>query len=233
MNHHLRSPQPRRPLPQARRGGGSQQPSPWIELPANAAHFPSTHNQNRQTAQPSYRDSVYGQATWTNGGPITQCGIPWSHNAYMTAAVGTNSPYQCGQTLKVHHTSLFTPKDILVTVVDKVPGYPANKINLSRAAFQALGAKLSDGVADVQITTDPKIEEWEWGKYLLAAVQATFPNSTIFDYDYKGRTQASPDQIRQTYQFSLRSNGQQFNVLASALYNKNNNQLYKIEIRRI
>src|SRR5690625_7926380 len=42
--------------------------------------------------------SVRGQATWTEGGPVTECGIPWSTNHYMTAAVGADAPYQCGQT---------------------------------------------------------------------------------------------------------------------------------------
>ncbi|WBX81582.1 hypothetical protein PD280_07775 [Virgibacillus salarius] len=57
------------------------------------------YNQDRQ--QP-----VSGQATWTDGGQITQCGIPWSDNLYMTAAVGENSPYQCGQTLKIRNLSI-------------------------------------------------------------------------------------------------------------------------------
>ncbi|WLR47511.1 hypothetical protein LC065_18715 [Halobacillus litoralis] len=64
---------------------------------------------------------------------MTKCGIPWSNNRYMTAAVGQNSPYQCGQTIKVKNMA--NQRVVLVTVVDQVPNYPDNKINLHKKSF--------------------------------------------------------------------------------------------------
>src|SRR5699024_3475981 len=76
---------------------------------------------------------ISGQATWTEGGQITKCGIPWSDNLYMTAAVGEDSPYQCGQTLQVNYP--VTGRSILVEVVDEVPGFSNNRLNVHRRVF--------------------------------------------------------------------------------------------------
>lgn len=95
---------------------------------------------------------VQGLATWTDGGSTTKCGIPWSYNNYMTVAVGEGSPYKCGQVLKVKNVSNANPLEILVVVVDQVKGYPPNKLNLHRNAFNALGSSVSVGVIEVIIT---------------------------------------------------------------------------------
>lgn len=95
---------------------------------------------------------IKGKATWTWGGMTTKCSIPWSFNHNMTAAVGRNSPFQCGQRLKVKNISVTPYTEVEVTVVDEVPNYPANKISLHRVAFEALGISPSAGVINVEIT---------------------------------------------------------------------------------
>lgn len=67
-------------------------------------------------------ETIQGQATWTEGGQVTKCGIPWSENEYMTVAVGEDAPYKCGQTIKLTNFSQAVPREVLVTVVDEVQG---------------------------------------------------------------------------------------------------------------
>lgn len=100
-----------------------------------------------------YRDpnAINGKATWTWGGMPTKCELSWSYNHHMTAAVGENSPFQCGQRLKVRNTSFLPMKEVIVTVVDEVKQYPPNRINLHRKAFEALGAPPSIGIIDVEM----------------------------------------------------------------------------------
>jgi hypothetical protein len=95
---------------------------------------------------------VYGIATWTEGGKTTKCGIPWTYNNGMTVAVGDSSPFKCGQVLLISNKSTSQPKEILVMVVDEVKGYAPNKINLSKAAFEALGSPASVGIIEIDIT---------------------------------------------------------------------------------
>lgn len=104
---------------------------------------------------PFYREpekTILGKATWTWGGVPTKCEIGWSHNNYMTAAVGEESPFHCGQKLKIKNISFVPSREIIVTVVDEVKKYPTNKINLHRLAFEALGVQPSAGVINVEIT---------------------------------------------------------------------------------
>jgi len=98
------------------------------------------------------RKSVQGLATWTNGGTTTKCGIPWTYNNSMTVAVGENSPYKCGHIIKVKNLSTPEKKEIVVVVVDHVKGYPANKLNLNKKAFEALGSPTSVGMIEIEIT---------------------------------------------------------------------------------
>ncbi len=97
-------------------------------------------------------EPVIGKASWTWGGMPTKCEIFWSYNEHMTASVGEKSPFKCGQKLKVKNISFIPSKEVLVTVVDQVKNYPANRINLHRKAFEALGVSPSVGVIDVEIT---------------------------------------------------------------------------------
>lgn len=175
---------------------------------------------------------VRGQATWTEGGPVTKCGIPWSDNAYMTAAVGTESPYQCGQTLKVRN--LGSPgREVLVEVVDRVQGYPANKINIHRKAFLALGANLDVGVLNVEITPSPQVAQEEWGKYLLGVAQSAYPGYNVVDYKSVGKTSISPTQTKQTYEFIMQSPQERLKVQANVIYNPNTKRVISFDLKEL
>ncbi|WP_078550049.1 DUF3889 domain-containing protein [Litchfieldia alkalitelluris] len=176
---------------------------------------------------------VRGQATWTEGGQVTQCGIPWSHNEFMTAAVGAETPYQCGQTLRVRNLSSPVPKDILVEVVDKVPDFPANKINLHRKAFLALGANPSVGVINVEITPSPEVKQEEWGRYLLAVAQSAYPGYNVTNYTYVGRKELAPTQIQQTYNFVLKSPQEEIRVQGNVIYNPNTNRVISFDLKEV
>ncbi|MFD1778117.1 MULTISPECIES: RlpA-like double-psi beta-barrel domain-containing protein [Fredinandcohnia] len=97
-------------------------------------------------------ETILGKATWTWGGTPTKCEIGWSYDNNMTVAVGENSPFKCGQRLRIRNVSFVPNQDIIVTVVDEVKKFPANRINLHRKAFEALGAAPSVGVLNVEIT---------------------------------------------------------------------------------
>ncbi|WP_018922840.1 RlpA-like double-psi beta-barrel domain-containing protein [Salsuginibacillus kocurii] len=120
--------------------GPAYAPSPYYRMqPVNPYYYYDRPN------------AVQGQATWTEGGEVTKCGIPWSTDDYMTVAVGKDAPYRCGQEL--HITNLSTPQqeEIKVTVVDEVPGYEPNQISLHREAFEELGVSPDVGVIQVEI----------------------------------------------------------------------------------
>jgi hypothetical protein len=176
---------------------------------------------------------VRGQATWTEGGQVTKCNIPWSDNQYMTAAVGTNTPYTCGQTLKIRNISSPTHREILVQVVDQVPGYPPNKINLHQKAFLALGANLNQGVINIEIIPSPEVEQVEWGKYLLAVTQSAYPNYNVTNYKFIGKTEVSSTQTKQTYEFILQSTQEQIKVQGTVVYNSNTNRVISFDLKEI
>ncbi|SET67780.1 rare lipoprotein A [Oceanobacillus limi] len=172
---------------------------------------------------------INGRATWTEGGPNTKCGIPWSENEFMTAAVGVNAPYQCGQSLKIRNTSL-PGREIIVTVVDTVPEFSANQINLHRKAFEALGANPSVGVINVEIIPDPELEEEKWGKYLLEVVQTAYPNQNITDYNAVDTTEISSTKTKETYEFTLQSPQGQLKVRGNVVYNPQTNRVISFDI---
>ncbi|MBB6452681.1 rare lipoprotein A [Salirhabdus euzebyi] len=144
---------------------------------------------------------IRGQATWTEGGQVTQCNIPWSKNEFMTVAVGQNAPYQCGQTLRIKYPA--TQREVVVTIVDKVAGFPSNRVNLHRTAFLALGADAAQGVINVEIYPSPELEEEKWGKYLLEVTQTAYPNYNVTDYDFVTKTNPAPNQVKEEYDFIL------------------------------
>lgn len=184
---------------------------------------------------PYYMDNrqqpVKGQATWTEGGQVTKCGIPWSANKYMTAAVGGDSPYQCGQTLKIKHQT--TGRGVLVTVVDQVPGYPANKINLHRRAFEALGANPSQGVINIEIVPSPELEQQKWGKYLLEVVQISHPGYNVTEYNKIDEVQLTSEQIRETYEFILQSPQERIRVHGRVIYNSKTDRIVSFDVREL
>jgi len=176
------------------------------------------------------QQTIRGQASWTEGGSITQCGIPWSQNQYMTVAVGTNSPYKCGQSLKVRNLSTPGSREIIVTVVDQVVNYPANKLNLHRRAFEALGAHPSLGVINVEIIPSPELEQERWGKYLLEVALTAYPGYNVTEYQLVGKTQVSPQQTKETYDFILQSPRDRMRVRGNVDYNPVTNRVISFNL---
>ncbi|SFA75039.1 rare lipoprotein A [Lentibacillus halodurans] len=182
-----------------------------------------------------YHDSrqqpISGQATWTEGGQLTKCGIPWSDNLYMTAAVGENSPYQCGQTLQIIYP--VTGRSILVEVVDQVSGFPDNRLNLHRRVFETLGANPQQGVIDIQILPVSQMEQQQWGRYLLEITQTAYPGYNVTEYSFAGKTEESASQTRETYEYTLQSTQETITVRASVVYNPNNNRVISFDINKV
>lgn len=194
----------------------------------------SYYNSRFYPTYPYYADrqqSIQGQATWTEGGQITQCGIPWSQNQYMTAAVGVNTPYQCGQTIKILYPP--TQRALLVTVVDRVPGYPLNKINLHRKAFETLGANPDMGIINVEITPSPELEQEKWGKYLLEVTQTAYPSYNVTDYSFVGKTEVSPTQTKETYEFILESPQERIKVQGTVIYNPITDRIISFDVKEV
>ena len=204
-------------------------PAPY-QQPSYSSHPYPDYFPNHQSYY-DYRQPVRGQATWTEGGAVTQCGVPWSNNQYMTAAVGSNSPYQCGQAIKVRNVS--NGRVVIVTVVDKVPNYPANKINLHRKAFEALGANIDLGIINVDITPSPELEEEKWGKYLLEIIQAAYPNYNVTDYSKVSKNQVNGGQIREVFKFVMTSPQETTNIQGSVVYNPNTDRISSINFKEV
>ncbi|MDC3412071.1 DUF3889 domain-containing protein [Aquibacillus sp. 3ASR75-11] len=200
-------------------GGYPYQPQAYY--PPNRGHFPHLFHMWRQ--QP-----IRGQATWTEGGPVTQCGIPWSENSYMTVAVGGNAPYECGEAIKVRYPT--TGRELIVTVVDRVPGYPANQINLHRQAFEALGANLDAGVINVEIIPSPNLEEEKWGKYLLEVTKIAYPGYNVVDYSFVNKTELSPTKVREVYDFVLQSPTEKIKIRGRVTYNPNTDRVLSFNL---
>ncbi len=174
---------------------------------------------------------VQGEATWTMGGPITQCGTPWSTNQYMTVAVGENSPYKCGDAIKVHNPE--NAREIIATVVDEVRGFPPNRINLHQKAFEALGANLNQGVIRVEITPSPQLEEEKWGKYLLELVQTAYPNASVTEYNTVSKVEMSPTQTKETFEYVLRIQNEEIKVRANVIYNPQNDRVISFDFNQV
>lgn len=206
-------------LPQQNEWSYSDYPHhPYYRQYPNASHY-----YERQ-------QGVRGQASWTDGGSVTQCGIPWSRNEYMTVAVGRNSPYKCGQTLKVRNLSTPGSREIIVTVVDQVAKYPANRLNLHRRAFEALGASPSLGVINVEIIPSPELEHERWGKYLLEVAQTAYPGYNVVDYKSVGKNQVSSQQTKETFDFLLQSPRDRMRVRGNVIYNPVTNRVVSFDL---
>ncbi|WP_236939183.1 DUF3889 domain-containing protein [Evansella clarkii] len=208
----------------------------------------SSYYQGQNMYTPEFYDNSYhdpnlfrqqvvrGQATWTDGGQVTRCGIPWSQNNFMTAAVGSNTPYRCGERLRVRN--LASPdQEITVIIVDQVINFPGNRLNLHRRAFEALGGSLNQGVLNIEFT--PTGEEAEtgqeemWGAYLLGVVQAAYPNYRVVNYRPVDKTQQSGNRIRETYEFNLQSQEEQITVRSNVVYNPDTNRVISTDIQEV
>ncbi|KHE67923.1 RlpA-like double-psi beta-barrel domain-containing protein [Halobacillus sp. BBL2006] len=203
--------------------------TPYLEHPYS--RYPYPHYFQHSQMHYDTRQPVRGQATWTEGGAVTQCGIPWSKNNFMTVAVGGNSPYQCGQTIKIKNVS--NQKAVLVTVVDKVTNYPANRVNLHRKAFEALGANVETGVINVEIIGSPELEEEKWGKYLLEIVLSANPNYKVTDYSKVSKTQQAGNKTREVYKFVLKSPQETINIQGTVVYNPDTDKINSINFKEV
>lgn len=180
-----------------------------------------------------YRQHTQGQATWTEGGAVTKCNMPWSTNNYMTAAVGQGAPYQCGQKLTVKNMSSGQQQEIEVTVVDQVTGYPQNKINLHKRAFEALGASAETGVINVEISVYTQMDKGDWAKYLMSVTQAAYPEYQISDYKTIGETEIAKDRTKVTYEFVLQAPQGMMKVRTSAVYHPKTNKVLSFDVKEV
>ncbi|MDX8045090.1 DUF3889 domain-containing protein [Gracilibacillus sp. S3-1-1] len=174
---------------------------------------------------------VDGVAAWTDGGSITQCGIAWSHNQYMTVAVSSNSPYQCGQTIKVRNPQ--NAREVTVTVVDTIPNAPPTGMNLHRRAFEALGANPSVGLLDVQFEAPQESDQARWGEYLLAVTQVAYPQYHVTDYRPIERTQLAHDQLREVYDYALQSLQERITARGTVVYNPITERIASFDIKEL
>lgn len=210
--------------------------NPYMNSPCQVYPYPHMSPYHYDTSTYSHADRqqvIKGQATWTTGGPVTKCGIPWSTNEYMTAAVGENTPYECGESIKVRNISVPGEREVIVTVVDRVAGYPPNRINLHRNAFVALGANPDIGVLNVEITPHPQLEEEKWGKYLLEVTQSAYPSYDAVDYQLIEKKQISPTQTRETYEFTLQSPRERIKVRGRVVYNPVTDRVISFDITEV
>lgn len=208
---------------------------PLIHYPINPYIYPrSIYNDvgypydNNDRQQP-----IRGQATWTEGGQVTKCGIPWSDNEYMTAAVGEDSPYRCGDIIKIRNISAPVGREILVEVVDQVAGFPPNRINLHRRAFQALGVNPNVGVFNIEIIPYPQLELEKWGKYLMEVIQTAYPGYNITNYASLGKSEVSTSQVKETFEFILQSPQGTIRVQGNVIYNPNTDRIVSFDIKEI
>lgn len=174
---------------------------------------------------------IQGQATWTEGGPVTECNIPWSDNLYMTVAVGPNAGYRCGQSIKVRNPR--NGREIIVQVVDTVEGFPRNRINLHRRAFEALGENLETGVINVEITPEPELEEEMFSLYLLEIIQVAYPNYNVIDYSFVEREQLNMNLIKESYRYIIRSVNEEITILASVVYNSATDRVVSFNLEEL
>ncbi|WP_416150439.1 RlpA-like double-psi beta-barrel domain-containing protein [Salipaludibacillus sp. HK11] len=187
---------------------------------------------NDAMGQLDRQQAIRGQASWTEGGTVTRCDIPWSQNQYMTVGVGVESPYRCGETLYVRNLRIPGQSPVAVTVVDQVPGYQQDKINLHRVAFEALGANLDEGIIDVEIIIANEVEEDEdtWGSFLQGIVQTAYSEYTITNEQLVEQIEVTADRVREIYEFTLQSTEEEITVKGQVVFNPNTNRLISFDV---
>lgn len=189
-------------------------------------------NYNYQNYSGNFRQqSVSGQATWTNGGNVTQCNIPWSSEQYMTTAVSSNSPYQCGQKIRVINPE--TSREITVTVVDTVPNAPATSLNLHRQAFAALGADPSVGIIPIQFQLITDQQSGDWDDFLLRIMQAAYPGYQVVNYSLNEKTAIADNQVKEVYDFTLRGAQGSLSIRGTVIYNPSANRVISFHAEEI
>ncbi|WP_255488117.1 DUF3889 domain-containing protein [Ornithinibacillus hominis] len=200
---------------------------PYLYYPkstARANEFNYFETYNRQQV-------IHGQATWTTGGQVTKCGIPWSTNNYMTVAVGENSPYHCGEALKVRNPA--NGREVIATIVDEVRGFPNNRINLHRRAFETLGVNLDQGNLNVEIIPSPDLEEERWGKYLLELVQTAYRGFDVSDYRAVSKTEISANRIKETFDYELHRAQEELKIRGNVVYNPETDRVISLNLAEV
>ncbi|WP_339215605.1 DUF3889 domain-containing protein [Ornithinibacillus sp. FSL M8-0202] len=200
---------------------------PYLYYPhstARANQFDYVEAYNRQQV-------IHGQATWTTGGQVTKCGIPWSTNNYMTVAVGDNSPYQCGEAIKVRNPA--NGREVIVTIVDEVRGFPNNRINLHRRVFETLSVNIGQGTLNVEIIPSPELEEERWGKYLLELVQIAYRGFDVSDYRAISKTEISANRIKETFDFELHRSEEQLKIRGNVVYNPETDRVLSFNLAEV
>lgn len=187
---------------------------------------------------PSYnrhdtRQPVRGQVTWTDGGEVTKCNIHWSENNYMTAAVGENSPYHCGEYIRLRNIGSPYGREIVVMVVDEVADYPPNKINLHRRAFEALGVNPNVGVINVEIIPISETETQSWSAHLLHVVRTAFPDYQPVDYQLISKTKVSDNAEKETYKYRFQHGQQSIEITGEIIYDPNTNRIRSIQMKEV
>ncbi|SDH27568.1 rare lipoprotein A [Alteribacillus persepolensis] len=182
------------------------------------------------------QQAVLGQATWTEGGEVTKCGLSWSDNNSMTAAVGEQSPYQCGEYLHVRNLSM-PDHEITVVIVDQTSGYPANKLNLHRKAFEALGAHVDVGVINIAITPvssgDNGTNGSRWGEHLAAIAQTAYPNLYVGGYAPVEQIDISAERTKETFEITLHSPQETKKVRGNVIYESDNQRMVSFDIEEM
>ncbi|GIO25930.1 RlpA-like double-psi beta-barrel domain-containing protein [Ornithinibacillus bavariensis] len=174
---------------------------------------------------------ISGEATWTMGGESTQCGFSWSTNNYMTVAVGNNSPYTCGQRIRVRNPE--NGKAINATVVDTVHGFPNNRINLHRRAFEALGANPNQGILHIEIEPVRDEEEGRKGEYLQEIVQTAFSQANVRGYDFLGKTEDTSSFVTENYNFFVQTNEGDYSVRGTVSFHPESDQIAALKLEII
>ncbi|MBU8790760.1 YqzG/YhdC family protein [Oceanobacillus caeni] len=179
------------------------------------------------------RQPVHGQVTWTYGGPVTKCEMPWSENNYMTVAVARNSPYRCGQFIRLRNIQAPYGREVVVKVVDEVKDYPPNRLNIHRNAFEALGVNPNVGVLNVEIIPASDSQMEGWGARLLHVVETAYPGYRIAEYHLLTKTKISNTAMKESYSFKLQSSQGNLDIQGDIIYNPKANRLSSFQIKEI
>lgn len=186
---------------------------------------------------PSFQQQFYerqpmrGIATWTNGGNVTKCGMPWSTNNFMTVAVSPNSPYSCGEKLRIRNLSTPSQRTITVTVVDEIASYGPHQISLHRRAFEALGAHPSIGILHVEIEPNNSVEYEKWGKLLLSVVKASYPSADVTDYEFVDATDLQDGRRQELFDFIVEQDNTRKRVRAMIIFHPATDQISTIHLQ--
>ncbi|MDQ0159353.1 RlpA-like double-psi beta-barrel domain-containing protein [Alkalibacillus salilacus] len=173
-------------------------------------------------------ETISGDTTWTEGGSVTKCNLAWSDMNHMTTAVSADSPYTCGQLLNVKFED--TGKEVTVKVVDTVAGYPPNRLNLHRKAFEALGANLDWGIIPIRISVVPTDGNGQLRDVLWNVLGQTYPGATIKNSQWQGEENVSGGYRKESYLFTLGTSEGDITVRGDVVFHPNTKRIRSINL---